>query len=514
MNFNARGPYFILGIVLLWRVSLLVFTAQPIPANDAFGYDGAVVHYLQTGHYFNPPLALVFPISGQQVFSMYPPGYQAVLLPWMETFGTSVISAMALHLVLFALAAWLTVVMVQKYFPSGGGYALAAWLLFGFTFGDRPEDLAYVFGLASLWLVLRQISNINKSGANAGGIVVLLLLTLYTSPIPGAYFFGVGFLASGMAWCRQRRAVLIIPFVVAAAAFVFITWLIAWKEPLWWAGFMESSRQQSVVTSGLHAPHLLDLMKLVRTVPVFLLALLMLPWIVARRRNLREFAGGNEAWFYLLAGIMVAGWGLLLADLTLLAANYVTYVLFTQVMLAAGLIALAPKIFPGREKRLRCVLVFCVVLVSVRAIGMTTWGAACAVKNSYWRTQETLHSELQPFTKTNTPVLVSSAYLYSAAEFKVGNAIDCGWYFDHAHWMNNAEMNALIRLKPAKLVVTQFDYYRSFAPLVEELRARPELVAVTVRDQAAVPTPDSIPPLRRVVQHISWAPVIVDLDWK
>jgi hypothetical protein len=75
-------------------------------------------------------------------------------------------------------------------------------------------------------------------------------------------------------------------------------------------------------------------------------------------------------------------------------------------------------------------------------------------------------------------------------------------------------MNALIRLKPAKLVVTQFDYYRSFAPLVEELRARPELVAVTVRDQAAVPTPDSIPPLRRVVQHISWAPVIVDLDWK
>src|ERR1700722_9005904 len=121
VRFSLRNPFCVLGLVLLWRVLLLVFTAQPIPANDAFGYDGAVVNYLHTGHYCNPSLALIFPISGRQVFSLYPPGYQAVLLPWMEMFGTSVISAMALHLVLFGISAWLTVMILQRFFPAETG---------------------------------------------------------------------------------------------------------------------------------------------------------------------------------------------------------------------------------------------------------------------------------------------------------------------------------------------------------------------------------------------------------
>lgn len=116
MKFNLRNPLFIFGLVLLWRVALLVFTAQPIPANDAFFYDGAVVNWLRHGHYFNPAIADFFPISGTQVFSGYPPGYQVALLLWMSVFGPGVISAMALHLALFAASGLLVLAIVKKFF--------------------------------------------------------------------------------------------------------------------------------------------------------------------------------------------------------------------------------------------------------------------------------------------------------------------------------------------------------------------------------------------------------------
>jgi hypothetical protein len=63
-------------------------------------------------------------------------------------------------------------------------------------------------------------------------------------------------------------------------------------------------------------------------------------------------------------------------------------------------------------------------------------------------------------------------------------------------------------------VLTQFDYYRSFERVLAQLRQHPELAAIRVRDLAEIKPPDAIPALSRVVQNISWAPVIVDLDWK
>src|ERR1700693_685396 len=97
---RQRSLCLIFVFVLVWRVGLLVFTAQPIPANDAFFFDGAVVNWLRHGHYFNPSLAVPFPISGHVLYSAYPPLYQGVLAVWMMVFGTSVLSAMALHLAL------------------------------------------------------------------------------------------------------------------------------------------------------------------------------------------------------------------------------------------------------------------------------------------------------------------------------------------------------------------------------------------------------------------------------
>jgi hypothetical protein len=139
---------------------------------------------------------------------------------------------------------------------------------------------------------------------------------------------------------------------------------------------------------------------------------------------------------------------------------------------------------------------------------------ACAWKNSYQNTQAVLRAELEPFVNSERPVLVSSAFLYGAAELGVKTPIHSDWYFDHVYWTENAETDGLARLQPAKLVLTQFDYYRSFVLPLEKLRQHPELVEIRVRNLAAVRPPDAFPTLQRVVQHISWAPVIVDLNWK
>jgi len=198
----------------------------------------------------------------------------------------------------------------------------------------------------------------------------------------------------------------------------------------------------------------------------------------------------------------------------LLAPTYVFFAAFSQILLAAGLLALVEQYSPGRGRWLRAGLLACALLVSVRALGISTWGAACAWKNSYQSTQTILRQELQPYVATDQPVLLSSAFLYGAADLGVKNPVNCDWYFDHAHWTNNAQTAALERLCPPKLVLTQFDYYRSFKPLIGQLRQHPERVDIHVHNFANLPVPDAIPSLERVVQHISWAPVIVDLAWK
>jgi len=508
VKFSLRNPFCVFSLVLLWRVLLLVFTAQPIPANDAFFFDGAVVNRLLHGHYFNPGVAEVLPISGGQVYSAYPPLYQGVMLVWMTVFGTSVIAAMLLHLMLFAASGFLTLAIVKKLFPPATGYALAAWLFFGITFGDRPDDLGHALGLGSLFLVAKIISG-NRSWKILVALALVLWCALYSSVIVGAFYFGAGFLTVMLAWWSGRKFVLFVPFFIAATLFATVTVGIATLEPLWWQGFLENSRQTPIRTVGLHLPHVMDLIKLVRTAPVFLLAAAILPFLFTWRRLL-----AGEPWRFLLASITLAGGGMLLGAMTVVASDYVSYVLFVQVILAAGLLTLADELFPAFKRWLRLALVGCAILISVRAVGLTTWGAACAWKNSYRQTHEILRLEMESFVKNSVPVIISSPYLYCALEFGVQRPIHTDWYYNHATATAESDLMAMERLRPPKLVLTQFDYYRTFEPLLARLRQHPELVSIALRDQAVVRTPDSIPLLRRVVQHISWAPVIVDLNWK
>src|SRR6267142_267378 len=82
-----RHAWLIFALVIAWKVILFAFSAQPVPSNDAYFYDGAVVNQLHHEGYFNPSLARALPISGKRVFSAYPPLYQAVLWLWMSVFG-------------------------------------------------------------------------------------------------------------------------------------------------------------------------------------------------------------------------------------------------------------------------------------------------------------------------------------------------------------------------------------------------------------------------------------------
>jgi hypothetical protein len=63
------------------------------------------------------------------------------------------------------------------------------------------------------------------------------------------------------------------------------------------------------------------------------------------------------------------------------------------------------------------------------------------------------------------------------------------------------------------LVLTQFDYYRRYEPVVAQLRRERGDVEVRIHNLARVQAPDAEPKFRKVVQHVSWAPVIVHFDW-
>lgn len=510
MKFSLRNPYWVFGLILLWRVALLIFTAQPIPANDAFVYDGGVANWLKTGHYVIPCMSISHPISGQQIYSLYPPFYQLALLAWMPLFGITVLSAMTMHLLFFGISGLLTIGILKRCFPGGTNLALPAALLLGLTFNDRPEDFAHIFGLISLGLVARQISSGRASVKASAGIVLALFCTLYTSTIVGAFYFGTGFLACAVAWITRRQIGWFAPFVVTTLLFATVTFAIAKIEPLWWRGFMENARIQSVM-GGIRRPSVGDLLKLGRTLPVLFLALMLAPAFWARRRRL----AADEVWICLVLGVFLMTLALAFFTMTWIAQNYVAYAVFVQLILAAGLLALADRCFPEIRRPLTAALVGCLLLVSVRAVGMTTWGAACAWHNSYWQTRRVLHTELQPYVTNEAPVILSSAYLYSALEFGVKRPIHSDWYFDRASADPNADVDGLERLEPPKLILSQFDYYRGFVPVLNKLRQQaPGRVVIHVHDEATIRTPDSIPSVQRVVQHISWAPVIVDLDWK
>ena len=150
---------------------------------------------------------------------------------------------------------------------------------------------------------------------------------------------------------------------------------------------------------------------------------------------------------------------------------------------------------------------------AIRAIGMSTWGVACATDFGYPETIQRVRTELDS-SPSHSAVVLSAAYLYEAARHNDIRPIHSDWMAPAQRGGTNTDFKALIALKPAKVILTQFDFYRRYEPILTQLRSRPEVSELRLTNMAKIPPPDSFKSLQRVVQNVSWAPVIVSLSWR
>ncbi len=537
-----QRPETVFALVLLWKAALLLFTAQPIPANDSFFYDGAVVNYRIHGKYCNPAIANALPISGNEIFSAYPPLYQLVLLGWMTAFGTSVLSAMGLHFVLFAAYAVLVLATLRELRVPVWTARFAGLFLLGITFHDRPDSLAHVFGMAAVFAAARafrpsssfSISSPNVDAAvsrtrtkdenedklcspgSAKGWSLLtalsVLLCLGTSlQIGGIYFLLIWLAMLQMSWLRGLRPA----WAVLAAMTLVPVVLVLGVKLLWphlWAGFQEHAQQTPTLTSW-RIPNVMEMLKIIRVAPGALLVLVLSPCLFVRRRaDVIQTPDARQLAFLLAAS--VAAFAVLGLALFFLAANLVLIAAYLQPLIVGSFLGLLGNAAASRI-RLAGVKFFIglsVLLVSIRAIGLSTIGVACAQDVSRGQALAVVARELAA-APTNAPVALASAYLYDAwPEARRLILLHSDWLGPAAKNQPDAEVNALYAVKPSRLILTQFDYYRRYAPVLARLGAAGG-VSVQVENLARVRPPDATPRWQRVVQHVSWAPVIVRLDW-
>ena len=504
---NVSGATF--ALVFAWKIILLLFTAQPIPANDAFGYDGPVVNYLLHGHYCNPSLAIAFPFSGTNTYCAYPPGYQAALLPWMAAFGTSVLSAMWFHVTVFGLWLLALLAIFRRLQTPAWCVNLAGLFLFSITFDDRPDGLAQLLGTLAVYAGVRSLDDVKSKWPWLA--TALVVLAMATNPeVGGIYFAWVWLLALGAAWTGKRKfpfapmigLALLPPALIAAVKF---------GRPDLWNGFLEHATQTPSLT-GWRLPHADELLKIIRTIPGTLCVAAVL---LACGKNVRG-AVTEYSPRVLMACAVFLSLGVTAGSLTVFAANWIMIANYLQPLAVGCFFALedASEDSSRKGRWLAAAFVALALLASVRAIGMTTWGAACTADVNYARALKMVRAELDA-APANSTVVMSSAFLYEAARHPGVNAIHEDW-MHRAGGGNDADTDtlALKTIRPREMILTQFDFYRRFPEPLARLRAEPALVDIKVVNAAKIPPPDAFKSWQRVLQHVSWAPVMVELDWK
>lgn len=513
----SKRAWIVLALVCLWKTILLITTAQPIPFSDSFFYDGAVVNLINGGGYCNPSLELVLPISATKLFSAYPPLYQFVLWLWMSGFGTSALAAMWLHLILFgcyALALW----RILKHLGVP-----AVWInfscifLFGITFHDRPDSLGFALGFWAIFAWLRALEGPGRSVHSSWCALAVMLnvLTFATSVQLGLLFFGwAGLLVFGMVQLRHLpfpwlplAALVAIPFLLINYVKIF--------QPGWWAGF-EEHVQETPLLMGLRASNHGDLMvsylfKLARYVPAVFLAALCIGYLFAQRRlTVQDFykSPGN----ILLGGAFLITGGLVIA-LTVLLIMVAHWILYFQVLIVAITFTLLEQVkISAVNRRWLCISYLLLSLVvGSRSLGMSTWGLANARDVDYATARRQVHAALEACPADAT-VVVSAAFLYEANLLPGLRAIHSDWLASYRHPAD--PVLTLLKLKPQKLALTQFDWYRWYEPVFAQLAQRKDWVDITIVNHAKVPPPDASRVLQKLLQHTAWAPVIVEIQWK
>jgi hypothetical protein len=553
----AERSGLVLALVFAWKLGLLVFTAQPVPANDAFFYDGPVVNYLLHGKFINPSLAMVLPISSSEVFSAYPPLYHLVLLGWMGVFGTSALSAMWLHAMLFGIYALVLLGIMRELRVPAMCANLAGLFLLSITFHDRPDSLAHVLGMAAVYACVRGSRGVGRqlpvtaSGVWSWTAAACVVLTLATSLQIGA-FYG---LLIWLIWLGRRMLAGESLPLAAMAATVLIPvgflLLVKLAYPQLWAGFLEHA-QLTPSATGLRLPQFVDVLKVVRTVPGVLAVAAGLIWLGMRGRS---FLHRSDAVTILLIAALATALAVIAASLFAVTANMVQIANYLQPLVVGVFLTVLARTTHGLRSRRRdatevessdsgppssvvgysssqfpaegetgnrpsvgfprwAVVVFLMLtlLVSVRMLGMSTWGVACAADMSYVATMQRVREELDAIPAGST-VVVSSAYLYETARRDDLRWIHSDWPGETAGFEADWELNALVALKPARLIITQFDYYRRYHGVLAGLQRESGRVELKLQNTAGVTPPDASRLMQKVVQHVSWAPVVVEFTW-
>jgi hypothetical protein len=509
---SFQRPWFVFAFVFAWKITLFVATVQPVPANDSYFYDGAVVNLLNGGGYFNPSLALALPISGTEVFCAYPPAYQVVLWGWMSVFGTSEVAAMALHMVLFGAYLLVLLEIFRRLKTPALWINLAGLFLFVITFQDRPDSLAQLCGVLAVlgWVRSREVPSRALGRGWDWFATVFIVLSLCTSlQLGGVYLCWMWLLAVAAVAVRGEK-ITWLPLLATVVIPAALVALVKLGYPRLWIGFQEHAAQTPAVT-GWHWPRFDEVLKVLRTAPGVcgVVALGVWLWLQNRAQTLKQLASGPAL---LALGGAAAAAGISLAALIYLSGNFVLGASYLQPLVVGGFLTACGGQLAERGRRQFWIVVFVALatLGGVRAVGMSTWGVACAADVNHSQAMQRVRTALDA-TPSGRMVTVSAAYLYEAARHKELRAI-------HSDWLapgRNPEhlVNLIIKHRPAKLVLTQFDYYRHFEGSVRQLQLQTQLVEVKINNAVQTPVPDASRALQKVVQHISWSPVIVELNW-
>jgi hypothetical protein len=328
-----------------------------------------------------------------------------------------------------------------------------------------------------------------------------------------------------------RGAVPVGPMLAMVAVPAALVALVVVGFPHLWAGFLEHARQTPSLT-GWRWPRPDEILKAVRNTPGILAAAALFGWLgwVSRQSSGASAASPgpeSDRVGFGLVGVAstVAALALIGGALFLLTPNSVLFIVQLQPLAVGCCLAWAaasppgPGSMPGpgwQRVWPRGIIWFFLGLAglgAIRAVGITTWGAACAVDAGYGWSLRRVRSELDGCAAGNSVVL-SSAYLYEGARHGNLRWIHADWLAPARRHRGNDDWQGVLALRPVKIILTQFDYYRRLEPVVARLAAEPGLARVKVVNTATFPAPDSIPRLQKVVQHISWAPVVVEISWK
>ncbi len=508
----------VFALVYGWNIVLCVLTAQPVPSNDSFFYDGAVVNYLLNGGYHNPSLAAALPISGTQVFSAYPPLYQVPLLAWASVFGVTALSMMALHLFIFGLYMLVLLAILRRLQVPDWCVQIAGAFLVLITFHDRPDTFAQLLGMTAVyaWVRSRRIFAEETSPPAAGWtwlMALLLVMTLFTSlQIGGTYLLWL-WIGTAMACLVGKERFPVGPMLATILTPPALVFLISRLLPTAWHGFLEHVHHTPTF-AGLRFPQFAELLKAGRTNPGVLLAAFFLPWAWFKQRRDYDSVTGLRHEIVLVSALLAA-MAILAGSLCVLTPNTVGIPSYFQPLIVAAYLSVCGALFAGNTwLRVQVVFVLLALLLgSVRAVGMSTWGVACARDVGYSAAIQRVRQELDQQPAGSTVVL-SSAFLYEAARHKNIRWLHSDWLTEFKQGETHADAQGLLRWRPTQLILTQFDYFRRYRQAIAEVESDPHLRRARIENTIHRPAPDSSERLQRVLQHISWAPVIVDLEWK